>query len=139
MNLKKRNYFTPKKEGIFLMSMFLSSTFSFQTRSDLVLVNFCYNAAVRGFLKTFRKFAGNRLLWKRFYQSLSYLKWTQVSSSFYQFSKHLFVVPSKHSRETHDNIVWCKYSRVVKYLTKNESFFLLTLLVPIPDKVKKLS
>ena len=66
MNLKKRNYFTPKKEGIFLMSMFLSSTFSFQTSSDLVLVNFCYNAAVRGFLKTFRKFAGKRLLWKRF-------------------------------------------------------------------------
>ena len=46
------------------MSSFLSSYFSFQTRADLVLVKFCYNAAVRRFLKTFRKFAGKRLLWK---------------------------------------------------------------------------
>ena len=40
------------------MSLFLSSCFSFQTRADLVLVYFYYNAAVRHFLKTFKKFAG---------------------------------------------------------------------------------
>ena len=53
-----------KKEGSFLMSLFLSYCFSYQTRKDLVLVKFYYNAAVRRFLKTFRKFAGKRL-WMR--------------------------------------------------------------------------
>ena len=38
MNLKKRKHITPKKEDNFLMSLFLSSCFSFQTRADLVLV-----------------------------------------------------------------------------------------------------
>ena len=66
MNLKKRKHFTPKKEGSFLMSLFLSSCFSFQTRTELDLVKFYYNAAVRRFLKTFRKFAGKRLWWKPF-------------------------------------------------------------------------
>ena len=35
-------------------------SFSFQARKHLALVQF-YNAAVRRFLKTFRKFAGKRL------------------------------------------------------------------------------
>ena len=35
MNLKKRKHFTPKKEDSFLMSLLLSSCFSFQTRTDL--------------------------------------------------------------------------------------------------------
>ena len=61
MSLKKWKHFTPKKEDSFLMSLFLSYCFSFQTRKDLVLVNFYYNAAVRRFLKTFRKFPGKRL------------------------------------------------------------------------------
>ena len=61
MNLKKRKHFTPKKEDSFLMSFFLSSCFFFQTSADLVLVKFYYNAAVRRFLRTFRKFAGKRL------------------------------------------------------------------------------
>ena len=59
MNLKKRKHFTPKKKDSFLMSFFLCSCISFQTRTDLVLLNFYYNAAVRRFLKTFRTFAGN--------------------------------------------------------------------------------
>ena len=59
MNLKKSKYFTPKKEDSFLMNLFLSSRFSFQTRTDFVLVKFYYNAAVRHFLKTFKEFAGN--------------------------------------------------------------------------------
>ena len=58
MDLKKRKYFTPKKKGRFLRSLF--RFFSFQTRKDLPLVKF-YNAAVRKFLKTFTKFAGKRL------------------------------------------------------------------------------
>ena len=44
MNLKKRKQFTPEKEDSFLMSLSLSSCFSFQTWTDLVLVKFCYNA-----------------------------------------------------------------------------------------------
>ena len=55
MDLKKRKHFTPKKEDSFVMSLFLSSCFSFPTVTDLVLV------AVRRFLKTFTKFAGKRL------------------------------------------------------------------------------
>ena len=49
-----------------LMSLLLLSCFSFQIRKDLVLANFYYNAAVWRFLKTFRKFAGKRLWWRRF-------------------------------------------------------------------------
>ena len=64
MNLKKRKHFIQKKEGSFLMTLFLSYYFSYQTRKDLVLIKFYYNAAVRHFLKTFRKFAGKRL-WMR--------------------------------------------------------------------------
>ena len=61
MNLKKRKHFTHKKEDSFLMSFFLSSCFSFQTKTDFVLVKFYYNAAVRHFLTAdtetiFRKF-----------------------------------------------------------------------------------
>ena len=66
MNLKKRKHFPQKKEDSFLMSLLLSSCFSFETRTDLVLVKFFYNAAVTRFLKTFRKFAGKRLWWKPF-------------------------------------------------------------------------
>ena len=52
-------HFTLKKEDSFLMSLFLSSCFSFQIRTDLVLVKFFYNAAIRRFLKTFRNLQGN--------------------------------------------------------------------------------
>ena len=77
------------------MSLFLSCYISFQTRADLALVKFCYNAAVRRFLKTFRKFAGKQLLWKPFLGKfkldsgnvVGLRKWTQVMSSFYQFFK----------------------------------------------------
>ena len=61
MNLTKRKHFTLKIEDIFLMSFFVSSCFSFQTKTDLGLVKFYYNAPVRRFMKTFRKFAGKRL------------------------------------------------------------------------------
>ena len=64
MNLKKRKYFTPKREDSFPMSLFLSPCFSFQTRTDLILVKFFYYEAVRRFLKTFRNFAGKRHWWK---------------------------------------------------------------------------
>ena len=66
MNLKKGKYFTPKREDSFLMSLFFSSYFFFQTRTDLVLLKFFYNAAAQHFLKIFRKFAGKRLWWKPF-------------------------------------------------------------------------
>ena len=66
MNLKRRKHFTPKKKDSFLISLFLSSCFSSQIRTDLILVKFFYNAAVRRFLKTFRNFAWKRLSWKSF-------------------------------------------------------------------------
>ena len=74
MNLKKKKRFTPKNEDSFLMSLFLSSCFSFQTRTDLVLVkfffsfqtradlvlvNFIYNAAVQRLLKILENLKGN--------------------------------------------------------------------------------
>ena len=65
-NLKKRKHFTPNKGSSFLMSLFLSSCFYFQTRTDVVLVKFYYDADIRRFLKTFRKPAGKRLWWKPF-------------------------------------------------------------------------
>ena len=48
------------------MSLFSSTCLSFQIRTDLLLVKFFYNAAVRSFLKTFRKFAGKQLWCKPF-------------------------------------------------------------------------
>ena len=96
MNLNERKHFTPKNKDSFLMSLFLSSCFSFQNRTDLVLVKFYFNAAVQRFLKTFRKFAGKRLRWKRFLGKLSYSKWANVRVSSYQFSEYLFMIVSKH-------------------------------------------
>ena len=63
-----------------------------------------------------------------FWQSLSYSKWTQIKAYFYQFSKLLFMFASKHWKKRfplNDNIVWCKYSRVIKDFSKSGSFFLL--------------
>ena len=108
MNLKKRKHFIPKKEGSFLMSLFLSYCFSYQTRKDLVLVKFYYNAAVRRFLKTFRKFAGKRL-WMRPFLGKLFVFLSVFRTPFYGCF----------------NIVWCKYSRVIKDLSKKGSFFLL--------------
>ena len=54
MNLKKSKYFTPKKEDSFLLSLFLSTCFSFQTRADLVLVKFYYQQ-----FDVFRKLSEN--------------------------------------------------------------------------------
>ena len=42
MNLNKSKHFTPKKEDSFLLSLFLSTCFSFQTMADLVQVKFYY-------------------------------------------------------------------------------------------------
>ena len=94
----------------------------------LVLVIFNYNAAVRNFLKTFWKFTGKGLWWKPFLGNLRYLKWTQERASFYQFTEHLFMVVSNIERKRiplNDNIVWCRYSRFIKDLSKGGSFFLL--------------
>ena len=82
------------------MSLFLSSCFSFQTKADLVLVKFYYNAAVPPLLKTYRKHAGKRLWWKVFLESSNYSKLTQIRTSFYRFSKLIFMVASKHWTET---------------------------------------
>ena len=59
MNLKKRKLLTLKKDDSFMISLFLSSCFSFQIRTDFVLVKFYYNAAVRLFLKTLENLNGN--------------------------------------------------------------------------------
>ena len=101
MNLKKRKFLTLKKDDSFMTSLFLSSCFSFQIRPDLVLVKFYYNAAVRRFLKTFRKFEWKRIWWKPFLGTEH--KWIPLN----------------------DNIVWCKYTRVIKNFSKSGSFFLL--------------
>ena len=116
MNLKKRKHFAAKKEGSFLMSFFLSYCFSYQTRKDLVLVKFCYNAAVQRFFKTFRKSAGKRL-WKR----------TFLEKLFSLPNTFLWLLSKTHSEHIplNDNIVWYKYSRVIKDLSKKGSFFLL--------------
>ena len=83
MNLKKRKHFTPKKEDSFLMSLFHSSCFSLQTRTDLVLFNFYYNVAVRRFLKTFRKFAGKQLCCKPFLRKFKLFKMDSVTGVFF--------------------------------------------------------
>ena len=68
MDLKKRKHFTSEKirqlpvEFLFVC---LFVCFSFQTRKDLALVKF-YDAAVRRFLKSFRKYALKRLQWQPF-------------------------------------------------------------------------
>ena len=82
------------------MGLFLSSCFSFQTKADLVLVKFYYNAAVPPLLKTYRKHAGKRLWRKVFLESSNYSKLTQIRTSFYRFSKLIFMVASKHWTET---------------------------------------
>ena len=59
------------------MGLFLSSCLSFQTRTDLLLVKlywFYYSAAIRSFLKTFRKFAGKQQWWKSFLGNFKLLK-----------------------------------------------------------------
>ena len=121
MNLKKGKKFTPKKENSFLMSCF-----SFQTRKDLVLVKFYYNATVRRFLKSFRKFAGKRLRWKPFLGKFKLFKMDSGKGFFISFpniiSQLLLNIEQKRILLS-DNIVWCKYSRVTKDLSKSESLF----------------
>ena len=63
---KEKETFYSEKRRQFpdeFVSFFL---FSFQTRTDLVLVKFYYNAVVQRFLKIFRKFARKRLCCKPF-------------------------------------------------------------------------
>ena len=123
MNLKKGKHFIPKKENNFLMSFF-----SFQTRKDLVLVNFYYHAAVWCFLKTFRKYAGKRLWWKPFLGKLKLFKMDSGKGFFISFpNTFLCLLPNIEQRPIplNDNIVWCKYSRVIKDLSKSGSLFLL--------------
>ena len=95
---------------------------SFQTRKDLVLVKFYYIAVVRRFLKTFRKFAGKRLWWKPFLFKVDSGKDFFISfpNTFSQLFSNI-----EQKRIPLNNIVWYKYSRVMKDLSKSESLFLL--------------
>ena len=71
------------------------------------------------FWKLLENLRGNVCEWDHFKESFS---------SFYQFSEHLFMVASKIEQKhipLNDNIVWCKYSRAIKNLSKKGSFFLL--------------
>ena len=123
MNLKKGKNFTPKKENSFLMSCF-----SFQTRKDLVLVKFYYNATVRRFLKSFRKFTGKRLRWKPFLGKFKLFKMDSGKGFFISFPNIILqLLPNIEQKRIllSDNIVWCKYSRVIKDSSKSESLFLL--------------
>ena len=70
--------------------MFLSSCFSFQTRTDLVLVKFYYNVAVRHFVETFRKFVGKRLWWKRFLRKFKLFKMDSGKGVFLSVSRTPF-------------------------------------------------
>ena len=104
------------------------SCFSFQTRKGLVLVKFWYNAAVRRFLKTFRKYAGKRLRWKPFLRKLKLFKMDSGKGFFISFlNTFLWLLPNTEQRRTplNDNIVWCKYSIVIKDLSESGSFFSL--------------
>ena len=126
MNLRKRKHFTRKKEDSFPMSLFLSPCFSFQTRTDLVLVKLYFNGAVRHFLKTFIKFEGKRLWWKPFLGKFKLLKWTQVRTSFYSQPFYgCFQTLKRNAFLWMITFVWCKYSIVIKDLSKSGSFFSL--------------
>ena len=103
------------------MSLFLSSCFSIQIWTNLVLVRFYYNAAVRRVLKTFRKFAGKRLWWKPF---LGKFKLFKIGSGEGVF-RWVFRTPFYGCFQTLNrniplnyDIVWWKYSRVIKDLSK---------------------
>ena len=125
MYLKKRKHFTPKKEDSFLMSLFLSTCFSFQTRTDLVLVKFYYSPAVRRFFETFRKFVAKRLWWKPFLGKFKLFKMNSGKGIFLSVFSTPFLVAEHKRIPLNDNIVWCKYSRVIKNLSKRGNFFLL--------------
>ena len=71
---KEKKTFYSQKGRQFLMSLFSSSCFSFQTRTDLVLVKFYYNAEVRRFLKAFRIFSRKRLWLKSFFGKFKLFK-----------------------------------------------------------------
>ena len=123
MNLKKGKHFTPKEENSFLMSCF-----SFQTWKDLVLVKFCYIATVQRFLKTFRKFALERLWWKPFLGKFKLFKMDSVKGFFTSFpNTFLWLLPNIEQKCTTltDNIVWFKYSRVIKDLSKSENLSII--------------
>ena len=111
------------------MSLFLSFCFSFQTRTDLVLVTFYCNAAVRCFLKTFIKLPRKRLWWKpflgKFLVTENGIRYWRLSISFP--NTFLLLLPNIEQKRIplNDNIVWCKRSRVIKDLSKSGSFFLL--------------
>ena len=123
MNLKKAKHFTPKKENSFLMSCF-----SFQTRKDLILVKFYFNATVRRFLKSFRKSAGKRLRWTPFLGKFKLFKMDSGKGFFISFPNIILqLLPNIEQKRIllSDNIVWCKYSRVIKDSSKSESLFLL--------------
>ena len=58
---KEKKTFYSEKGRQFSDEFAFFSCFSFQTRTDLVLPKFYYNAVGQRFLKAFRKFAGKRL------------------------------------------------------------------------------
>ena len=122
MNLKKGKHFTPKEENSFLMSCF-----SFQTQKDLLLVKFCYIATVQRFLKTLRKFALKHLRWKPFLGKFKLFKMDSGKGFFTSFpNTFLWLLSNIEQKCTTlaDNIVWYKYSRVIKDLSKSESLSL---------------
>ena len=151
MDLKKRKRFPSKKEGnlslffsycfsfqrkTYSLSLFLSYFFSFETKKDLVLVKFYYNAAGQRFLKTFRKFAEKRLQRRPFLLKFQFLKWTQLqfSISFSNTFLQLLAGIERKRIALNNYIIWCKNSSVfmenssiIKYLSKNGSFFLFNV------------
>ena len=122
-------HFTPKKEDSFLISLFLFSCFSFQTRAELVPIKFYYNAVVRRFLKTFRKFAEKRLWWKPFLRKFKLFKMDSVKGVFLSVFRTpfygCFQTLNRNAFLFNDIIVWCKYSTVIKDFSKSGSFSLL--------------
>ena len=129
MNSQKRKHFAPKKEDSWLMGLILSSCFSFQTRTDLVLVKSSTMQQFDVFWKLLENLQGNNCDGNHFSESLSYSKWAQVRAylSISFPNKFLWLLPNIEQKliPLNDNIVWCKYSRVIKNLSKSGSFFLL--------------
>ena len=129
MELKKRKHFTLKEVNLMGLFLFYCFSFSNEEKFSSGLVSSITMQQFEFFWKLLENLRVNYVYY--FQQSLSSLKWTRLRASFYQFSELIFIVTSKHWTETHSLndkiIVWCKYSRVIKDLSKSGNIFLLNV------------
>ena len=122
---KKGSILFQERENIFCFFL----CFSFQTRKDLPLVKI-YNATIRHFLKTFRKFTVKRLWWRLFLGKFQFFKWTQPPASpnsfgtlFYGRFQILFGLKIPNSSKVCQTLVVFSYN--VSLNTQASNFFIL--------------